>query len=156
VRFLGLDYGRKRIGVAVSDATGLLARPLKTLECRGSRENMVRAVAAEIEQLAGEDDGLGGVVIGLPRRLGGEPTDQTAAVEKLAADLRRITSVPVVFQDERLSSREAEGLLARRIKDWRQRKALLDAAAASVILQDYLDARADASQAGDDGGVAQP
>jgi putative Holliday junction resolvase len=55
--------------------------------------------------------------------------------------LRTRLSIPVVFQDERLTSREAESLLARRHKDWRERKALLDAASAAVILQDYLDER---------------
>ena len=56
--------------------------------------------------------------------------------------LRARIGVPLVLQDERLSSREAESLLARRLKNWRDRKPLLDAASAAVILQDYLDSRA--------------
>ncbi len=80
-------------------------------------------------------------MIGFPRTLGGEPTDQTAAVRAVAAELGDRVQLPITLQDERLSSREAESLLARRIKDWRERKALLDAAAAAVILQDYLDGR---------------
>ena len=59
----------------------------------------------------------------------------------LAETLRLSVSIPIVLQDERLSSREAESLLARRIKNWRDRKPLLDAASAAVILQDYLDGR---------------
>lgn len=141
MRFLGIDYGHRRIGLALSDATGLLARPWKTIAREGSRTQVAAALAALIEQLAAEDDGLGGVVLGFPRKLGGEPTDQTAAVLALAASLRSTVSVPVHLQDERLSSREAESLLARRIKNWRDRKALLDAASASVILQDHLDNR---------------
>ena len=81
------------------------------------------------------------VVIGLPRRLDGSPTDQTAHVQQLVDALRARISLPIVLQDERLSSHEAEGRLAVNERDWRARKAKLDAAAAAVILQDYLDAR---------------
>ena len=73
-------------------------------------------------------------------------TDQTAAVMALAETLRAQITVPLVLQDERLSSREAESLLARRYKNWRDRKPLLDAASAAVILQDFLDTRRGSSQ----------
>jgi putative Holliday junction resolvase len=139
VRALGIDYGNRRIGLALSDATGLLARPWKTIAREGNPGQVAAALAEHIRTLASEDDGLGAVVIGLPRRLSGEETDQTAAVRRVADELRRLSTVPLHFQDERLSSREAETLLARREKDWRKRKAALDAAAAMVILQDYLD-----------------
>ena len=139
VRALGIDYGRRRIGLALSDATGLLARPWKTIAADGRRAQIASALAAEIAALAGEPDGLSAVVMGHPRRLSGEATEQTATVEAIASELRRLVDVPVVLQDERLSSREAESLLARTEKDWRKRKPLLDAAAAAVILQDYLD-----------------
>ncbi len=62
-------------------------------------------------------------------------------VSRLADVLRAQIGVPIVLQDERLTSREAESLLARRLKNWRDRKPLLDAASAAVILQDYLDGR---------------
>jgi putative Holliday junction resolvase len=91
------------------------------------------------------EDGLAGVVLGYPRTLAGEATHQTAAVTALADALRARLEIPVVLQDERLSSREAEQLLARRLKDWRERKPLLDAASAAIILQDYLDSRANVS-----------
>jgi putative Holliday junction resolvase len=122
----------------------------KTIARRGNRAQVAAAIVAEIGAVAEEDDGLAGVVIGLPRTLGGDPTDQTAAVTALAAELRARLALPVILQDERLSSREAESLLARRVKDWRERKPLLDAASASVILQDYLDGRAGASLAAPD------
>jgi putative Holliday junction resolvase len=140
MRVLGVDYGRKRIGLALSDASGLLARPWKALAISGLPQQLA-ALAAEIDRLAAEADGLAAVVIGFPRRLSGEPNEQTPVVEKLAHDLRRLRDVPVVLQDERLSSHEAEARLARDVKDWRKRKPLLDAAAAAVILQDYLDSR---------------
>jgi putative Holliday junction resolvase len=140
VRVLGIDYGRRRVGLALSDATGLLAAPWKTVPAGAGPSRLAGAIAAEIAILAAEPDGLSAVALGYPRRLSGEPNEQTAAVEAFAALLQSRVSVPVVLQDERLSSREAESLLARREKDWRKRKAQLDAASAAVILQDYLDA----------------
>ena len=141
VRVLGIDYGQRRIGLALSDATGLLARPWKTLTLHGGAARAAEALTAEVRRLQAEDEGLAAVVLGLPRRLSGEPNEQTAKVEKLANSLRGRLTVPLVLQDERLTSREAEQMLAQRIKDWRKRKALLDAASAAVILQDYLDSR---------------
>ena len=139
---MGLDVGERRIGVAVSDATGTLARPLAVLRPSGLDVDALDVVASEIARLAEEEDGVGAIVIGLPRRLDGTPTDMTLRVELFARQLGTRTSLPVSLQDERLSSREAESRLAVRDKDWRSRKARLDAAAAAVILQDYLDGRA--------------
>jgi putative Holliday junction resolvase len=146
VRFLGIDYGHRRIGLAISDPTGMLARPWKAIARRGTRAEVAAVIASEIAKLVREEDGLAGAVLGFPRTLGGEPTAQTAAVTELAEALRACTDVPVMLQDERLSSREAESLLARRIKNWRERKPLLDAASAAVILQDYLDGLASVSR----------
>ena len=138
MRALGVDYGRKRVGLALSDATGMLARPWKTLAVAGL-ERQVHELAREIETLRAESDGLAVIVLGLPRRLSGEPNEETATVRALAGRLGGVTSIPVLLQDERLSSHEAEALLSLREKDWRKRKPLLDAAAAAIILQDYLD-----------------
>ena len=140
MRALGIYYGRKRIGLALSDATGLLARAWKTIASAGL-DRQVADLVREVEALRSDPDGLSVVVIGLPRRLSGEPNEQTALVQSLAARLATLIPVPIAVQDERLSSREAEALLARSEKDWRRRKPLIDAAAAAVILQDYLDAR---------------
>jgi putative holliday junction resolvase len=97
------------------------------------------ALAAEVDALRADADGLATIVLGYPRRLSGEATSETPVVEQLATELRALLDVPIVLQDERLTSREAEAQLARREKDWRRRKPLLDAAAAAVILQDFLD-----------------
>jgi putative Holliday junction resolvase len=140
MRALGVDYGRKRIGLALSDPTGLLARPWKTIAAAGL-DRQVGELSREIAALHAESDGLAVVVVGLPRRLSGEANEQTALVRSLVDRLSGLTPVPITMQDERLSSHEAEQLLARREKDWRKRKPLLDAAAAAVILQDYLDAQ---------------
>jgi putative Holliday junction resolvase len=142
VRIVGLDVGRKRIGVAISDATGQLARPEGTLQVPDLGPGAVRSAVAEIARLGAEDGGVGAVVVGLPAHLDGSPSDMTAHVRAFASELARLLPVPVALQDERLTSREAESRLASTIKDWRTRKARLDAAAAAVILQDYLDGRA--------------
>jgi putative Holliday junction resolvase len=140
-RALGIDYGRRRIGRALSDASGTLASPLTVLARPGGDRETVRVVSAEVQRLVAEDDGLDAVVVGWPRRLDGTPNEQTPVVEAFARALEAVVPVPVVLQDERLSSHEAESRLALREKDWRKRKRRLDAAAAAVILQDYLDAR---------------
>jgi putative Holliday junction resolvase len=141
VRVLGIDYGARRIGLALSDATATLASPWRLVERPSSEAETLRVMLAEIAALASADDGLEVVVVGWPRRLDGTPTDQTPLVEAFARGLEATIGVPVVLQDERLSSTEAESRLATREKDWRKRKPKLDAAAAAIILQDYLDGR---------------
>ena len=141
MRVVGLDLGDRRIGVAVSDTSGTLARPLKTIERGKSDTDAVEQLRAFITELSDEDD-IQSVVIGMPSRLDGSPSPQTKRIGTMVALLAARLTIPVFTQDERLSSREAEERLSLREKDWRKRKAKLDAAAAAVILQDYLDARA--------------
>jgi putative Holliday junction resolvase len=139
VRALGIDYGERRIGLALSDATGLLASPWKQLSNDANVAAAARRLAAEVRALQAEEDGLDAVVIGLPRRLNGSPNDQTGRVQKLAALLSAEIAAPITLQDERLTSHEADELLARREHDWRKRKKQVDAMAAAVILQEFLD-----------------
>lgn len=136
-----MDVGRRRVGLAISDASGMLARPLATIDV--GRSDAVERVAEEIDRLVADEDGLSTVVVGMPRRLDGTPGDQTAEVERFIARLASRVQVPVVAQDERLTSREAEAVLARSERDWRKRKAKLDAMAATLILQEYLDGRSE-------------
>ena len=140
MRALGIDYGLRRIGLALSDASGTLASPLTVLmRPKGERETL-RLVSAEVARLAAEDDGLGAVVVGWPRRLDGSPTHQTAAAEAFARALETRAGLRVILQDERLSSHEADQRLAAGgERDWRARKKKVDAMAAAIILQDYLD-----------------
>jgi putative Holliday junction resolvase len=145
VRVVGIDFGERRIGVAISDPSATLARPLKTIERGASDAAAVEQLRAMIEELAAEDE-VGSVVVGLPKRLDGSPSPQTVRVGTIVALLSARLAIPILTQDERLSSREAEERLALREKDWRKRKAKLDAAAAAVILQDYLDARSSSEQ----------
>ncbi len=141
MRVLGIDYGARRIGLALSDATATLASPWRLLQKPASDAETMRVVVAEIVALAKADDGLEAVVVGWPRRLDGTANAQTPIVEKFARALEARVLVPVILQDERLSSHEAESRLAVRESDWRKRKQKLDAGAAAVILQDYLDGR---------------
>ena len=141
MRVLGIDYGARRIGLALSDASATLASPWRTIERPTSESATLDVLVNEIDALVESGEGLEAIVVGWPRRLDGTPTDQTPIVEALARALGARVTLPVVLQDERLSSREAESRLARREPDWRKRKAKLDAAAAAIVLQDYLDSR---------------
>ena len=116
-------------------------RPLKTIERGASDDEAIETLHGLVAELASEDD-VGSVVVGLPAHLDGTPSPQTSRVRTMIARLAARLTVPVFTQDERLSSREAEERLSMREKDWRKPKTKLDAAAAAVILQDYLDARA--------------
>lgn len=139
MRALGVDLGDRRIGLSLSDPSGTLARPWKTIERRQPDAALVAFFAQLVETLQAEEGSLDVVVVGHPKRLDGTPHEQTARVEAFAAALAPRVQVPVVLQDERLSSHEAEMRLSVEHRDWRERKRLLDAAAAAVILQDYLD-----------------
>lgn len=147
MRVVAFDVGERRIGVAVSDVTRTLARPVGILRPTSLATNAVQLVAAEIARLGREDDGVTTVVVGLPRRLDGSATSMTARVSAFAAELGKIMPLPIVLQDERLTSHEAESRLGATEKDWRVRKRRLDAAAAAIILQDYLDSTPTARRA---------
>jgi putative pre-16S rRNA nuclease len=141
MRVLGIDYGARRIGLALSDASGTLASPWRAIERPASEASTLELLVKEIMTLAESDDGLEAVVVGWPRRLDGTATHLTQQVEKLVRGLEPRVPVPIVLQDERLSSHEADTRLSMHERDWRRRKRKLDAAAAAVVLQDYLDHR---------------
>ncbi len=139
MRAIGIDHGERRVGVAISDESKTLARPLTVIRNSGSDRATVDEIVKLIEQCVAEDGSLDLIVVGLPRRLDGTPSERTERVAEFVRVLQGRTRIPVVIEDERLSSREAESRLAMFHKSWRDRKALLDAASAAVILQDYLD-----------------
>jgi putative Holliday junction resolvase len=149
MRFLGVDCGRKRIGLALSDPTATLARPWQTVpagETPAASAGRIAALAATAVDPLDDSSAIGAIVVGLPRRLDGSDHDQTKDARELATALAGRTGLEVHLQDERLTSREAESRLAVRERDWRRRKAQIDAVAAAIILQDFLDARAGASR----------
>jgi len=138
MRVLAVDVGQRRVGLAISDATGTIARPMTTLTVSDAGEAVDRVVE-QAARLRSESDGLSAIVVGVPVRLDGTRSEQTERVQAFIEALRAKTTLPVVGEDERLTSREAESRLAVRERDWRRRKIKLDAAAAAIVLQDYLD-----------------
>jgi putative Holliday junction resolvase len=139
MRVLAIDVGERRVGFAISDPTRTLARPLATLTVVPGQA--LDTVAHKIAQLASEDDGVAEIVVGMPVHLDGSPSEQTTRVAAFVDGLRTRTPIPIRMADERLTSREAESRLAVNERDWRKRKKTLDAAAAAILLQEYLDHR---------------
>lgn len=139
MRILGIDLGERRVGVAVSDPTGLIAQPLPTLRRRAGK----RMPLAKLQSLAEEYE-VQGIVMGLPLALSGDDTEWTRTVREAASKLEKRSGLPVHLVDERFTSRAAEravrGLGLPKKK--REQKGRVDAAAAILILQSWLDARA--------------
>ena len=130
MRILGLDVGDKRIGVAVSDPGRSLARSLQVIE-RGPKGQDLEAIGQLVRDLD-----VTRIVVGYPRSLDGTIGEQAKRVERYARELERGLGVPVVLWDERLSTVAAERLM----RDTGRNDARgIDAVAAAVILQNYLD-----------------
>jgi len=135
-RFLGIDHGKKRIGLAVSDPDATLASPLTTVAASGRLSDQVAAVLS----CAKEYD-IDAFVVGLPLNMDDTEGDQAKTVRRFGAELGRVSGKPVHYWDERLSSHAAEELLRPAELTRKKRKARLDRVAAQVILQGFLDAR---------------
>jgi len=133
MRVLALDVGDKRIGVAISDPSQVLARSLKVIE-RSSRQQDFAAVARLVEEYEVER-----VVIGYPRSLDGTVGEQAEKVKRYAAGLAKVLTVPVLLWDERFSTVTAERLMREAGLRGKKKRERIDAVAAAVILQDYLD-----------------
>ncbi|RME47606.1 MAG: Holliday junction resolvase RuvX [Chloroflexi bacterium] len=134
-RIMALDVGDRRIGVAVSDPLGVIARSLTVLQREGDETTI-----AQIRTLV-DEHGVGRLIVGFPRLLSGEIGAQAQAVEDFARQLEAAVDIPVELWDERLSTVTAARVLTERGQSAREQKATIDAVAAAVILQDYLDAR---------------
>jgi putative holliday junction resolvase len=135
MRYLGLDVGDVRIGVALSDETATLASGLETIRRVGPRKD-VKAVAGLVRlHEAGE------LVVGLPRRLDGEIGPQAQKVLAFMEELRSAVKVPVVPWDERFTTAVANRVLIEGDVSREERKAVVDKVSAVLILQNYLDYR---------------
>lgn len=131
---LGLDIGKKRIGVAGCDGTGLIATPIMTIERIGFRNDV-----ETLNRLISERE-VTFLVIGLPYALNGELGHQGQRIQKYAQRLERVLKLPIEYVDERLTSLEAESQLkTKRGFSPRRDKAQIDAHAAAIILQQWLD-----------------
>ena len=136
MRILGLDYGSKTVGVAVSDPLGLTAQSVETIWRK--QENKLRQTLARIEELAAEYQAEK-IVLGLPKNMNntiGERAEKTLEFREM---LERRTGLPVVMWDERLTTVEAERTLMEASVRRENRKQYLDQLAAVFILQGYLD-----------------
>jgi putative Holliday junction resolvase len=129
-RSLGIDYGTKRVGLALSDPLGLTARPLAVVP----RSKIVEEVVSLVKEQE-----VGTIVVGLPTGLGGDEGMSASEARKLADELATATGVDVILRDERYTSRMAESALLESGMKRRQRRENVDKVAAAIILQDYLD-----------------
>jgi len=132
MRLLAVDFGSKRIGVAVSDALGITVRPVETIR-RSSVERDIARLKFLVEDLEAE-----AVVIGLPLRMDGAVGDAARNAMRFQARLQKELDVAVFTQDERLTSYEAEQMMIERGLGRQVRRARSDEFAAMIILQDYL------------------
>jgi putative pre-16S rRNA nuclease len=135
MRYLSLDVGERRIGIALSDETATLATGLDTLTRVGPRKD-VEALAALVRL-----HGPAAVIVGLPLNMDGTAGAQAEKVRAFVDGLKSRITVPIVELDERLTTVEAHEILRKSGVSWRQRGALLDKVSAVVILQEYLDHR---------------
>ncbi len=134
MRILGVDYGHKRIGLALSDETGTIAQPLDYID-----GGAIAKVSVELARLCDERK-VGKIVVGVPLRLDGKPSEQTERTLAFIAELRRATAIPVAQWDERLTSVQAERALLEGNVRRSVRKQKIDKLAAQIMLQSYLDA----------------
>ena len=135
MRTLALDYGSQRIGLALSDPTGTLARPLPFVPAKADSK-----LAREIKALA-EKEKVELILLGLPRHMNGSLGEAAAKVQAFAAELAKATTIPLKLIDERLSTVQASRQLHEAGKDTRVQRGQIDSEAAAVLLQGYLDAK---------------
>ena len=136
MRALGLDLGSKRIGVAVSDATGTIASPLTVLQRTGSRREDHRRIAQLVR-----DEEADVVVVGLPLLLSGEVGPAARGAMTEAAQIGTVVDVPVETFDERLTTVAADRVLQEADIRASDRRRVVDKVAAAVMLQSWLDSR---------------
>jgi putative Holliday junction resolvase len=134
-RYLGLDVGNRRIGVAVSDELGLTAQPVLTLE----RKRSMREDLRSLERLA-RRFGVVGIVVGNPVHLSGEVSPQAAKTQTFAAALGELSGLPIHLWDERLTTREAHQILYEAGHARQEHRRVVDQVAATLILQSFLEA----------------
>ncbi|KRQ86872.1 putative Holliday junction resolvase [Caloramator mitchellensis] len=133
MRILGLDIGEKRIGIALSDPLGWTAQSLKTLERRGIKSDLM-----EIIKIINEHN-IEKIVVGLPKNMNGSLGPASEKVMRFCEKLKEKTDKEIVFEDERLTTMQAERILIDADMSRKKRKGVIDSVAATFILQSYLD-----------------
>lgn len=136
MRIMGLDYGSKTVGVAVSDPLGITAQTVETI----TRENegKLRKTCSRIEELIGEYE-IETIVLGYPKNMNNTLGERAEKTEAFQAMLIRRTGLPVILWDERLTTVQSERILIESGVRREKRKAVIDSVAAGLILQGYLD-----------------
>ncbi len=150
MRRLGVDPGSRRIGLSLSDEDGRIAMPHSTVERRGAADAARRV--AEVVQ----ETGAGEVVMGLPLRLDGTKGDAARRARSLGEAIASRSDVPVVYWDERLTTVQAERALREADVRGAARRQVVDQAAATVLLQSYLDAKTERTWSEDESELDVP
>ena len=133
MRILGVDFGEKRIGLAVSDPMGMIAHGLQTMENKGKKNVLIAFQKVCKEQEVTE------IVIGLPRNMNGSFGPKAKEIQELVPELEKALNLPVVTWDERLTSREAGRLMIEQGLSREKQRQNSDRLAATLILQNYLE-----------------
>jgi len=137
MRLIGLDYGTKTVGVAVSDELGITAQAVETITRKSS--NKLRKTLARIEALIEQYD-AGKIILGYPKNMNNTEGDRAIQTAEFKEQLERRTGLPVILWDERLTTMESERILMSGGVRRENRKAVIDQLAAAIILQSYMDA----------------
>lgn len=142
-RILGIDYGERRLGFAISDEMGIIAMPLCVVTVEHPRHAL-----DEVQRLVQEKQ-AGQVVVGMPLNMNGTRGPASEAVARFVARLGKAIAIPVATWDERLSSKAAERILIDADVRRQKRKGVIDQLAAQIMLQSYLDSKAPPPAEGD-------
>jgi putative Holliday junction resolvase len=133
-RYLGLDVGNRRIGVAVSDELGLTAQPVMTIERHHNRREDLRRLGRLARKFS-----VAGIVVGNPLHLSGELSPQAEKTQAFAAELGQLTGLPIHLWDERLTSHEAHQILYEAGRPRQEHREVIDQVAATLILRSFMD-----------------
>ena len=136
MRYLGLDLGSRTLGVAVSDKTGMIASSLKIIRHNEEYDRLLTDVKDLVDELE-----IDAIVLGFPKNMNGSIGPKGELSQEFKTKLENILSIPIYLQDERLSTKSATDMLIEGNVSRKKRKTVVDAVAATIILQTYLDRR---------------
>lgn len=134
MRYLGLDLGSKTLGMAISDPTGLIASSYKIIRHNEDYSQLIDEISTIITQ-----ENIDEIVLGLPKHMNNDIGEKGQLSIWFQKELEAKTHLPVHLEDERLTTRQAESLLIHNDTSRKKRKQVIDAVAATIILQSYLD-----------------
>lgn len=134
MRYLGLDFGLKRIGLAKSDQSGLIAQFYKTIYVSRNQEKNFSELSIIVNT-----EKIEAIVIGLPYHMNGDKSEQCKIVKDFGEKLKDYVSIPIFYEDERLTTISAEKILIEGNMNRKKRRDKIDSLAATFILQKYLD-----------------